>query len=244
MAIAGIFFFEAPIFSASTFGNRARAGWIVSPSFSSDELIGASEKKMPCWERPNCGLPRSEIAPRPLPAGIGHHVHAVSPLVTDDADTVEPGKLQLNCDFQFLRMSSTSLYLVTHQSGLGLDSSFGVRRNIRLSVARWFRVDPDRQRCRRCNGPDDRAQAPPVAGPRGQAEVQARMDRKMPIASERHGLGTANWDNGVVGIGTYTIGKTSLDFNAGFYAIDISRADFDDDRWFVGQTIRQMLNEK
>jgi hypothetical protein len=26
--------------------------------------------------------------------------------------------------------------------------------------------------------------------------------------------------------------------------IDISRADFDDDRWFVGQTIRQMLNEK
>jgi hypothetical protein len=26
-------------------------------------------------------------------------VFAVSPLVTDDADTVEAGKLQLNCDF-------------------------------------------------------------------------------------------------------------------------------------------------
>jgi hypothetical protein len=26
---------------------------------------------------------------------------AVSPLGTDDADTVEAGKLQLNCDFQF-----------------------------------------------------------------------------------------------------------------------------------------------
>ena len=58
---------------------------------------------------------------------------AVSPLVTDDADTVEPGKLQLNCDFQFVRTSSTLLYLVTDQSGLGLDSSFGARRNIRLS---------------------------------------------------------------------------------------------------------------
>jgi hypothetical protein len=36
-------------------------------------------------------------------------VFAVSPLVTDDADTVEAGKLQLNCDFQFIRTSSTSL---------------------------------------------------------------------------------------------------------------------------------------
>ena len=47
-----------------------------------------------------------------------------------------------------------------------------------------------------------------------------------------------------MGIATYTIGKTSLDFNAGYYAIDISRADFDDDRWFVGQTVRQPLNDK
>lgn len=70
------------------------------------------------------------------------------------------------------------------------------------------------------------------------------MDLKLPIASDRHGLGTGNPDIGVVGIATYTIGKTSLDFNAGYYAINISRADFDDDRWFVGQTIRQTLNEK
>ena len=37
---------------------------------------------------------------------------AVSPLVTDDADTVEAGKLQLNCDFQFITTSSTSFHLV------------------------------------------------------------------------------------------------------------------------------------
>ena len=35
-----------------------------------------------------------------------------------------------------------------------------------------------------------------------------------------HGLGTGNWDIGIVGIATYTIGKKrSLDFNAGYYAI-------------------------
>jgi hypothetical protein len=45
---------------------------------------------------------------------------AVSPLVTDDADTVEAGKLQLNCDFQIVRTSSTSLYLVPINPVLGL----------------------------------------------------------------------------------------------------------------------------
>jgi hypothetical protein len=45
---------------------------------------------------------------------------AVSPLVTDDADTVEAGKLQLNCDFQFVRTSPASLYLVPINPVLGL----------------------------------------------------------------------------------------------------------------------------
>ena len=75
-------------------------------------------------------------------------------------------------------------------------------------------------------------------------KFSARMDLKLPTASDLHGLGTGNWDIGVVEIATYTIGKTSLDFNAGYYAIDISRADFADDRWFVGQTVRQPLNDK
>ena len=75
-------------------------------------------------------------------------------------------------------------------------------------------------------------------------KFSARMDLKLPVASDRHGLGTGNSDIGVVGIATYTIGKTSLDFNAGYYAISISRADFDDDRWFVGQTVRQGVEQE
>ena len=51
-------------------------------------------------------------------------LHAVSPLVTDDADTVEPGKLQLNCDFFLVRTSSTSLYSVPINPVLGLTPRF------------------------------------------------------------------------------------------------------------------------
>ena len=59
-------------------------------------------------------------------------------------------------------------------------------------------------------------------------KFSARMDLKLPTASDLHGLGTEIGTSAIVGIATYTIGKTSLDFNAGYYAIDISRADFDD----------------
>ena len=45
---------------------------------------------------------------------------AVSPLGTDDADTVPPGQLQINSDFQFVRTSSTSFYLVPINPVLGL----------------------------------------------------------------------------------------------------------------------------
>ena len=40
------------------------------------------------------------------------------------------------------------------------------------------------------------------------------------------------------------VGKTSFDFNTGYYAIDISRADFDNDRWFIGEAVRHELNNK
>ena len=169
---------------------------------------------------------------------------AVSPLVTDDADTVEAGKLQLNCDFQFVRTSSTSLYLVPINPVLGLtprlelgaifgyqwrDGSGSIPTAIDADDLTDLTIAP---KFRLWQGLEDKL------------KFSARMDLKLPTASDLHGLGTGNWDIGVVGIATYTIGKTSLDFNAGYYAIDISRADFDDDRWFVGQTVRQALNDK
>ena len=168
---------------------------------------------------------------------------AISPLVTDDADTVEVGKLQLNCDFQFVRTSSTSLYLLPINPVLGLtprlelgaifgyqwrDGSGSIPTTNDANNLMDLTIAP---KLRLCEGLEDKL------------KFSARMDLKLPTASDRHGLGTGNPDVGVVGIATYTTGKTSLDLNAGYYAINISRADFDDDRWFVGQTIRQILNE-
>jgi hypothetical protein len=73
---------------------------------------------------------------------------AVSPLVTDDADTVEAGKVAAQLRFPVCPDELNLVVFSTDQSGLGLDSSSRARRNIRLSTARWFRVGPDHQRCR------------------------------------------------------------------------------------------------
>jgi hypothetical protein len=169
---------------------------------------------------------------------------AVSPLVTDNADTVEAGKLQLNCDFQFVRTSSTSFYLVPINPVLGLTPRLELGA---IFGYQWRDGSGSFPTSDDADDLTDLTIAPKFRlwqGLEDKLKFSARMDLKLPIASDRHGLGTGNSDIGLVGIATYTIGKTSLDFNAGYYAIDISRADFDDDRWFVGQTIRQMLNEK
>ena len=70
------------------------------------------------------------------------------------------------------------------------------------------------------------------------------LDLKLPTASERNALGTGDPDVGLVGIATYKLGKTSFDSNIGYYAIDISRADFDNDRWFIGEAARHELNKE
>jgi hypothetical protein len=170
--------------------------------------------------------------------------HAVSPLVTDDADTVEPAKLQLNCDFFAVRTGSTSLYSGQINPVLGLTprlelgAIFGYQwRNgsgstpttgdaddiTDLTIAPKFRLWQD---------PDDKL------------KFSARLDLKLPTASKRNGLGTGDPDVGLVGIATYKLGKTSFDSNFGYYAIDFSRTDFDNDRWFIGEAVRHEVNEK
>jgi hypothetical protein len=160
---------------------------------------------------------------------------AVSPLVTDDADTVPPGQLQINSDFQFVRTSSTSFYLVPINPVLGLTPRLELGA---IFGYQWRDGSGSFPTADDADDLTDLTIAPKFRlwqGLEDKLKVSARMDLKLPIASDRHGLGTGNSDIGLVGIATYTIGKTSLDFNAGYYAVSISRADFDDDRWFVGR---------
>ena len=81
-------------------------------------------------------------------------------------------------------------------------------------------------------------------GPDDKLKFSARLDLKLPTASKRNGLGTGDPDVGLVGIATYKLGKTSFDSNFGYYAIDFSRTDFDNDRWFIGEAVRHEVNEK
>ena len=131
-------------------------------------------------------------------------IFAVSPLVTDDADTVEAGKLQLNCDFQFVRPSSTSLYLVPINPVLGLTPGLELGAIFGYQRRDGSRSDPI------TNDADDLTDltiAPKLRlwqGLEDKLKFGARLDLKLPIASDRHGLGTGNSDTGVVGIATYT----------------------------------------
>ncbi|PYJ09297.1 MAG: hypothetical protein DMF06_10405 [Verrucomicrobia bacterium] len=169
---------------------------------------------------------------------------AVSPLVTDDADTVEPGKLQLNCDFFSVRTSSTSLYSVQTNPVLGL--------NPRLELGaifgyQWRVGSGSTPAAGDADGLTDLTIAPKLR--LGQAfddklKFAARLDVKLPIASQRHALGTGNPDAGLVGLATYKIGKTSFDSNMGYYVIDAARADFDNDRWFIGEAVRHEFNKE
>lgn len=169
---------------------------------------------------------------------------AVSPLVTDDADTVEPGKLQLNCDFFVVRTSSTSLYSVQTNPILGL--------NPRLELGaifgyQWRVGSGSTPAARDADDLTDLTIAPKLRlwqGFEDKLKFAARLDVKLPLASQRRALGTGDPDAGLVGIATYKVGKISFDSNVGYYLIDVARADFENDRWFIGEAVRHELNKE
>jgi hypothetical protein len=171
-------------------------------------------------------------------------LHAVSPLVTDDADTVEPGKLQLNCDFFVVRTGPTSLYSGQFNPVLGLAPRLELGA---IFGYQWRTGSGSTPTTGSADDVTDLTIAPKFRlwqSPDDKLKFSARMDLKLPTASRGNGLGTGDPDVGLVGIATYKLGKTSFDSNIGYYAIDISRTDFDNDRWFIGEAVRYQMNEK
>jgi Putative MetA-pathway of phenol degradation len=167
---------------------------------------------------------------------------AVSPLVTDDADTVPPGQLQVNSDFTFIRTGSTTLYSVPINPVAGLLPSLEVGADFGYQ---WRQGPRSASTTGDADSVTDLTIAPKFQLGEvleGKLKFGARIDLTLPTASDRHGLGTGKLDAGSVGIATYTVGNTAFDFNVGYYAIDALQIDFDDDQWFIGQTVRQALN--
>jgi hypothetical protein len=75
-------------------------------------------------------------------------------------------------------------------------------------------------------------------------KLSARFDLKLPTASEHRDLGTGDTDGDVLLIATRSWGNTSLDWNVGYTAVDLSRSASDADHWFLGQAVRQELNKR
>jgi Putative MetA-pathway of phenol degradation len=170
-------------------------------------------------------------------------VHAVSPLVIDDADTTAPGRIQVNPDFTFFRTDSVWLYSTPINPVVGLSprAELGV-----IFGYQWRDGSGSKRETDDADGVTDLTFSPKVwlwQGFNEKFKISARVDLKLPTASEARGLGTGDPDIGVVGIATYKLGKTSLDWNVGYSVIDISGSSLSDDHWFVGQAVRQEFNK-
>lgn len=162
---------------------------------------------------------------------------AVSPLVTDDADTVEAGRLQLNMGWQFNRNASTKLNSTPINAVLGLNSrgeiglTFGYQWRDGTTAADGITDLTIATKWRLWHTEDEKF------------KLSARADVKIPTAPEHNGLGDGNADAGVGLIATRCWGSTCLDWGIGYAAIDFSSGRFADDHWFLGQAVRHTLNK-
>lgn len=176
--------------------------------------------------------------------GVVGRTRAVVPLITDDADTVEPGKWQLNAGGLFTQTASEKLLvspvnLVTGLNAHGeLGITFGYQRRNRSGAG------PDKN--------DASGVTDILVGSKWRLwqtkdeklKIATRFDLKLPTASRSHGLGTGDFDTAVTIIATRTWGNTEVDWNVGYVALDLARRHANDDHWFVGQAIRRKINDR
>jgi hypothetical protein len=169
---------------------------------------------------------------------------AVSPLVTDDADTVDPGHPQLNAGWQFARSGGVTLQSAPVNPVVGVSPSGEVGATFGYQ---WRDGRGSRPRHADANGITDLTLAtkwriwhPSPDGFR----VSARLDLKIPTASERRGFGTGDLDVSTVVLATRDWRRTSLDWNIGYTVIDASCDVFGDDLWFLGQAVRHQATTR
>jgi hypothetical protein len=169
---------------------------------------------------------------------------AVSPLVTDDADTVEPGRLQLNMGWQFSRTASVSLHSIPVNPVIGLHSRGELGLTFGYQWRDGFGSAPNQ------NDAGDITDLTLASKWRlwqssdEGFKLSARLDLKLPTASEHRGFGTGDVDASGVLLATRGWGRTCLDWNVGYTANDVSRGVFGDDRWFFGQAVRHEFTER
>jgi Putative MetA-pathway of phenol degradation len=162
---------------------------------------------------------------------------AVAPLVVDDADPVDFKHLQLNSGLQFSRTASANVYdyLVNPVYGITSRSEFGVT----------FGYESQNGNGNDADGISDlilETKWRLIGTATNLFKLSVRFDLKLPTASER--LGTGETDGDVILIATRNWRNTYLDWNIGYTAVDASHTNFGDDGWFLGQALRQQLNNR
>ena len=163
----------------------------------------------------------------------------VVPLATDDADPVDSGHLQFNSGLQFGRTASAKSYYYSVNPVWGITprGEFGAAIGYQ-----WQKRDGGS-----ADGISDlilETKWRLLGRKTNPFKLTARFDLKLPTASELHGLGTGKPDADVILIATRNWGDTYLDWNLGYAAVDTTHANFNNDRWFLGQAARRQLNSR
>ena len=169
---------------------------------------------------------------------------AVSPLFTDDADTVPKGKLQLGTGVEYYKAGSLRRWSLPLNPVLGLSDRWEAGL---YSGYQWQEVRDSAGATKRIDGVLDTS-----VGTKWKwfdqtnhwCSLSTRLDVKIPTASDGKGLGTGKTDVGGLLIATKTVGATSFDFNLGYTFFDAWGTGLGDDELFVGQTVRHALNER
>lgn len=168
-------------------------------------------------------------------------VQAVPPLVVDDADIVEPQRLELTCGWDFFRTGSAALHVWTVSPVLGLNgrSEFGLTFGYQ-----WLHSSDN---TKDAFGLTDLELSPKWILWHAADErftLSTRLDWKMPTANKERELGSGNTDLTPVLIGTCRWGRTEFDWNVAYTFADAPRMIWNDDQWLVGQAVRHELTRR
>jgi hypothetical protein len=174
---------------------------------------------------------------------FAHSASGVVPLITDDADTVELGKFQVSAGGLLDKTAGEQNYIIPVNLVLGVSSRGEVGATFGYQWRDGAGPAPDKSNA---SGSTDLLLATKWQLWRTSDEafkLSTRVDLKLPVASRSHGFGTGDVDGGLVLIATRSWGTTTLDWNIGYLANDLSSGATEDDRWFFGQAVRQRLDE-
>ena len=170
-------------------------------------------------------------------------VSAVSPLVTDDADTVPAGQLQINSDFTFTERTRRSC-IRPPLTPRRLTSLSRTRRSFRVSMAAGPGPASTTGDANSVTDLTSHPNSDLKKSCRGNSNSALTIDLTFPTASDRHGLGTVNVDAGSIGYRDlhrrkYCVSILMSATTPSILPEQISR----DDRWFIGQAVRRALNK-